>query len=145
MRALLQRVSKASVTVAGEITGQIEAGLLVLLGVGLQDTDADAAKLAHKVTHLRVFEDSVGKMNLSLLDVRGEMLVVSQFTLYAETAKGNRPSYSQAARPEVAGVLYEAFIGYCRGQGVRVSTGIFQSDMQVMLINDGPVTLMCET
>ncbi len=131
-------------TVAGEISGQIEAGLLVLLGVGLQDTDAEAAKLAHKVTHLRIFEDSAGKMNLSLLDVRGEMLVVSQFTLYAETAKGNRPSYSQAARPEAAVLLYEAFIGYCREQGVRVATGVFQSDMQVMLINDGPVTLLCE-
>lgn len=144
MRALVQRVTKASVSVAGEITGQIGTGLLVLLGVGQSDNDACAAKLAHKVSHLRVFKDAAGKMNLSLLDVKGEMLVVSQFTLYAETSKGNRPSFTAAAKPDAAFAMYEAFVGYCQSLGVPVSTGVFQADMQVSLVNDGPVTLICE-
>jgi D-tyrosyl-tRNA(Tyr) deacylase len=117
--------------------------MLVFLGIHENDTKANADHLASKVIQLRIFPDSEGKMNLSLRDISGELLVVSQFTLYGETRKGNRPSYSQAARPEVAVLLYEYFVKVCREKGVSVSTGVFQADMRVRLINDGPVTLFC--
>jgi D-aminoacyl-tRNA deacylase len=143
MRALVQRVSEASVAVQGLVTGHIGGGLLVLLGIRSDDTPARGELLARKVVQLRIFPDEQGKMNRSLLDVSGEMLVVPQFTLYGETDKGNRPSYSRAARPEMAEPLYEYFLKVCRDRGVSVSTGIFQAHMQVRLINDGPVTLMC--
>jgi D-aminoacyl-tRNA deacylase len=143
MRALVQRVSEASVAVQGLVTGHIGGGLLVLLGIRSDDTPARGELLARKVVQLRIFPDEQGKMNRSLLDISGEMLVVPQFTLYGETDKGNRPSYSRAARPEMAEPLYDYFLKVCRDRGVSVSTGIFQAHMQVRLINDGPVTLMC--
>jgi D-aminoacyl-tRNA deacylase len=145
MRALVQRVSEASVAVQGLVTGHIGGGLLVLLGIRSDDTPARGELLARKVVQLRIFPDEQGKMNRSLLDISGEMLVVPQFTLYGETDKGNRPSYSRAARPETAEPLYEYFLKVCRDRGVSVSTGIFQAHMQVRLINDGPVTLMCHS
>jgi D-aminoacyl-tRNA deacylase len=143
MRALVQRVSEASVAVQGSVTGHIGNGLLVLLGIRFDDTRKRAELLARKVVQLRIFPDDERKMNRSLLDISGEMLVVSQFTLYGATDKGNRPSYSQAARPEIAEPLYEYFVKACRDRGVSVGTGIFQAHMQIRLINDGPVTLMC--
>jgi D-tyrosyl-tRNA(Tyr) deacylase len=143
MRALVQRVSEASVTVDGSITGQIARGLLVFLGVRYDDTEGRADQLANKISQLRIFPDREGKMNLSLKEIAGEILIVSQFTLYAETGKGNRPSYSQAAKPETAKQLYSYFIQICRDKGFSVATGLFQADMQVRLINDGPVTVMC--
>jgi D-aminoacyl-tRNA deacylase len=143
MRALVQRVSEASVAVQGLVTGHIGGGLLVLLGIRSDDTPGRGELLARKVVQLRIFPDEQGKMNRSLLDISGEMLVVPQFTLYGETDKGNRPSYSRAARPEMAEPLYDYFLKVCRDRGVSVSTGIFQAHMQVRLINDGPVTLMC--
>ena len=143
MRALVQRVSEASVEVDHAIVGQIGRGILVFLGVHESDVETNAEYLANKVIELRIFPDSEGKMNLSLRDISGEILVVSQFTLYGECRKGNRPSYSQAARPEVAVRLYEYFVRMSREMAVSVSTGIFQADMKVRLINDGPVTLFC--
>jgi len=145
MRALVQRVSEASVEVEDVITGRIGRGVLVFLGIHQNDNEAAADYLAGKVIQLRIFPDGDGKMNLSLQDVAGEMLVVSQFTLYGETRKGNRPSYSQAARPEVAVRLYDYFIKVCRERGMSVFTGVFQADMKVRLINDGPVTLICNS
>lgn len=145
MRAVIQRVSQASVTVEGEITGQIERGFLVLLGVGNDDTEDDAVYLAGKAVGLRVFEDADGKMNLSLADVGGAMLVVSQFTLYGDARKGRRPSFIEAARPEKANQLYESFCAEVRGQGIRVETGRFQKHMDVALVNDGPVTLLLDS
>ena len=146
MRALVQRVTEASVEVDKAIVGEIGRGLLVFLGIHQQDTEAQADYLANKVTQLRIFPDEEGKMNLSLRDIRGgAMLVVSQFTLYGDTRRGNRPSYSSAARPEVAVLLYEYFVGICRQKGLGVATGVFQADMKVRLINDGPVTLICST
>ncbi len=143
MRALVQRVSEASVTVEGTVTGQIGRGLLVFLGVRHDDTPSHAEQLVQKVVQLRIFPDEQSKMNYSVTDVSGELLVVSQFTLYGETRKGNRPSYSDAAKPELAERLYEYFIELCREKGIKVSTGTFQARMQVRLVNDGPVTLMC--
>ena len=143
MRALVQRVSQASVSVDGEVTGEIGKGLLVLLGVKTSDTELQAELLAQKVVQLRVFPDAEGKMNRSLLEVGAELLIVSQFTLYADTSKGNRPSYSEAAPAEVARVLYQHFVNKCRERGAVVSTGVFQAHMAVQLTNDGPVTLMC--
>ena len=145
MRALLQRVVRASVTIDGIVAGQIGPGILLLLGVTHADTNNDAEQLARKVIQLRIFTDSESKMNLSLLDIQGELLVVSQFTLYADAQKGNRPSYSHAAPPEIALRLYEHFVDSCRSTGIRVQTGRFQAHMLVELINDGPVTILCES
>jgi D-tyrosyl-tRNA(Tyr) deacylase len=145
MRACVQRVSQSEVRVAGEVCGRIERGLLVLLGVAAGDTEADAKLLADKLVALRVFDDVAGKMNLGLLDVGGAMLVVSQFTLLGDCRKGRRPSYSDAAAPELAERLYETCVELVRGQGVSVATGRFRQDMQVSLINDGPVTLLLDS
>jgi D-tyrosyl-tRNA(Tyr) deacylase len=136
-------VSEASVTVDGVVVGQIQRGILVFLGIHEEDAEANADYLVNKVIQLRIFNDTDGKMNLSLLDIAGSLLVVSQFTLYGDTKKGNRPSYSKAARPELAVRMYDYFVRICREKGVNVSTGVFQADMQVRLTNDGPVTLLC--
>ncbi len=141
----MQRVSQASVEVDDRVVGSIGKGILVFLGVREDDTEANSDYLASKVIQLRIFPDSEGKMNLSLRDIGGELLIVSQFTLYGETKKGNRPSYSQAARPEVAVRLYEHFVRACREREVKVATGVFQATMKVRLINDGPVTLFCSS
>ncbi len=143
MRALVQRVSEASVTVSGAVTSQIGRGLCVFLGIKKDDTVADAEKLARKVVSLRIFPDEAGKMNRHLLEVSGELLVVSQFTLYGDTSRGNRPSYAEAAGPSAAEKLYEAFIGCCKQRCESVASGVFQAHMEVRLLNDGPVTLMC--
>ena len=143
MRALVQRVSEASVLVQGCVTGHIGKGLLVFLGIRFDDTPAHAGLLARKVVQLRIFPDEKGKMNRSLSDISGELLIVSQFTLYGDTKKGNRPSYSNAAKPDLARSLYECFIEACRNQRLAVSAGIFQTYMEVRSVNDGPVTLMC--
>lgn len=143
MRALVQRVSEASVLVDGVVTGLIGRGLLVFLGVHRNDTELQTEQVAGKVLRLRIFPDDEGKMNRSLTDVSGQLLVISQFTLYGETRKGNRPSYSEAAPPETARPLYDHFINVCLQACVRVETGVFQAHMDVRLINDGPVTLMC--
>ncbi len=143
MKALIQRVSQGRVTVEGRVTGEIGRGFVVLLGVRQNDTDDAARFLAEKTANLRVFADQQDKMNLSLADIGGCALVVSQFTLYADTRKGNRPSFVTAAPPELAERLYEAFIGHLRkilGEG-RVATGVFRARMQVELVNDGPVTI----
>jgi D-tyrosyl-tRNA(Tyr) deacylase len=144
MRALVQRVSKARVTVAHEAVGEIGSGLLVLVGVTHDDTAAVASKLADKVGNLRVFDDAEGIMNRSLLDIGGEALVVSQFTLYGDTTRGRRPSWVAAAGPEVAEPLCDAFAARLVEAGLRVETGRFGAGMQVSLVNDGPVTLMLE-
>ena len=144
MRALVQRVTSAEVTVDGEVVGAIDFGLCVLLGVAHTDDEAIAAKLAAKVAQLRVFDDDAGAMNRSLLDVGGAALVVSQFTLYGDTARGRRPSWVAAARPEQAEPLVEAFTRELAALGVPVATGRFRAEMQVALVNDGPVTLMLE-
>jgi D-tyrosyl-tRNA(Tyr) deacylase len=143
MRALVQRVTEASVTVNGAVTGQIQNGLLVFLGVKHDDTEERARQLAKKVVHLRIFADDDGRMNRDVMQAGGALLIVSQFTLYGETRKGNRPSYSEAAKPEVAERIYECFVENCRKAGVQVATGTFQAHMEVRLVNDGPVTLMC--
>jgi D-tyrosyl-tRNA(Tyr) deacylase len=145
MVALIQRVKKASVTVDGNITGQIEKGLLILLGIHVDDTEKELEFIVHKLVQLRIFEDAEGKMNLSLQDVGGEALVVSQFTLYGDTRKGNRPSFIQSARPEKAEPLYERFtLRLSQLLGKPVPTGIFGAMMDVALVNDGPVTLWIE-
>lgn len=145
MRAVVQRVSRASVTVAGEIVGRIENGLLVLLGVGERDTPEDAEFLAEKIAGLRIFEDADGKMNLSLADVGGAMLVISQFTLFGDCRKGRRPSFIQAARPDVADPLYQRFVAEVSELGIPTQTGRFQQHMDVELVNDGPVTLLLDS
>lgn len=145
MRAVIQRVSSASVTVDGAVTGRIGTGLLVLLGVGKGDTEADAEALARKIAGLRVFQDDAGKMNLSVKDAGGALLVVSQFTLYGDTRKGRRPSFDLAAPPEEARRLYEAFVQAARAEGVAVETGVFQAMMSVSLVNEGPVTFLVES
>ena len=144
MRALIQRVKEASVKIDGEIVGSIGNGMLILLGVKNGDTQAEADFLADKCLGLRIFSDAEGKMNLSAEDIGGEFLVVSQFTLYGNAMKGKRPSYIDAARPEVSEPLYEYFVARLRAAGKKVETGQFGADMQVSLINDGPVTLMIE-
>jgi len=145
VRAVVQRVSRASVTVGGEVVGRIEKGLLVLLGVAEGDTQDDVIFLAAKIAGLRIFPDDEGKMNRSLVDVGGRMLVVSQFTLLGDCRKGRRPSFIQAARPERAVELYRGFVAEVQGQGVAVETGRFQEHMDVDLVNDGPVTLILDT
>ena len=145
MRAVVQRVSEAAVTVAGEATGVIPKGLMVLLGVGKSDTEVDAVYLADKIVNLRIFEDAEEKMNLSVADVNGEILVVSQFTLYGDVRKGRRPGFDQAAPPDEAERLYEVFINRCRETGVKVETGRFRTHMMVSLTNDGPVTILLDS
>ena len=145
MRAVIQRVAQASVRVDGATLGAINHGLLVLLGVGQMDTPEDATQLARKTVHLRIFDDAEGKLNRSVLEVRGQMLVISQFTLYADCRKGRRPSFVEAARPETAKPLYEAFVAEARRQGVPVQTGAFQTLMDVALVNRGPVTIILDS
>ncbi|MEZ6102950.1 MAG: D-aminoacyl-tRNA deacylase [Pirellulaceae bacterium] len=145
MRACVQRVRRAHVTVDDQLVGKIDAGLLVLLGVTHADTDADVQFLAEKLSGLRIFEDDDGKMNRSLLDTQGHMLVVSQFTLYGDCRKGRRPSFVEAAAPELAERLYESFVATVASKGVFVATGKFRAMMQVELVNDGPVTLIVES
>ena len=145
MRAVVQRVSSSKVTVNGEVTGEIKKGLLVLLGVTHEDTSKDVDYIIDKVLNLRIFEDENEKMNLSLKDIGGELLVVSQFTLYGDCRKGRRPSFSSAARPEVATKLYEEFIEKSRKEGIVTQTGRFGTHMMVDLTNDGPVTILLES
>ena len=145
MRAVVQRVSRASVAVRGETAGQIGLGLLVLLGVGQDDTEADAAYLADKVAALRIFEDSQGKMNFSVSDAGGAVLAVSQFTLYGDIRGGRRPSFIAAARPEQAERLYEHFVARIRSTGLQCETGRFQQMMSVELVNEGPVTILLDS
>lgn len=145
MRAVIQRVSRAKVTVEGQVTGEIGAGLMILLGVGRDDTPAVAAALAEKAANLRIFEDENEKMNRSLLDVQGAALVVSQFTLYGDARGGRRPSFIAAAPPEQAKALYEEFCKTLQSLGVTVATGIFQAMMSVELVNEGPVTILLDS
>ena len=145
MRACVQRVTSGSVTVDGEVIGQIAAGLVVLLGVGPDDDDTDVRFMADKLTQLRIFEDAEEKMNLSLIDTGGAMLVVSQFTLMGDCRKGRRPSFVAAARPEQANELYEQFVAEVKSRGVEVATGKFQAMMKVELVNDGPVTMLVDS
>ena len=145
MRAVIQRVEKASVSVEGEIRGQIGAGFLVLIGVEEGDGDADFRYIAEKVPNLRVFEDEQGKMNRSLLDVGGELLAVSQFTLLGDARGGRRPSFIAAARPETADPMYERLVADWRARGIRVETGVFGAHMKVSLVNDGPVTILLDS
>jgi D-aminoacyl-tRNA deacylase len=145
MRAVVQRVSRAKVTVEGKITGEIGTGLMILLGVGKTDNAALAAAMAEKVANLRIFEDSAAKMNLSLLDVKGSALVVSQFTLYGDARGQRRPSFVAAAPPELAKKLYEEFCKALRKLGIIVQTGIFQATMSVELVNEGPVTILLDS
>ena len=145
MRAVVQRVSRARVVVDGQVTGAIDAGVAVLLGVGREDTRDDAAYIAEKIAHLRIFEDETGKMNRSLLDTAGAALLVSQFTLYGDARKGRRPGFDQAAPPEQANALYEECVRALRAFGVRVETGVFRAHMAVELTNDGPVTILLDS
>jgi D-aminoacyl-tRNA deacylase len=145
MRVVVQRVSRASVTVEGLVAGEIGFGLMILLGVGREDTSAISASMAEKVANLRIFEDDQGKMNRSLLDVKGSALVVSQFTLYGDARGQRRPSFITAAPPEKAKALYEEFTRAMQGLGVVVSTGIFQTMMSVELVNEGPVTILLDS
>ena len=144
MRAVVQRVSHASVRVEGEVIGEIGKGFLILLGVAETDTEAAADRMADKICKLRIFQDENGKTNLSLADVGGEILVVSQFTLYADCSNGNRPSFTEAAKPDQANELYEYFCKQCEKNEIHVEKGIFGADMKVSLLNDGPVTVIIE-
>jgi D-tyrosyl-tRNA(Tyr) deacylase len=145
MRAVVQRVSRASVKVDGELTGKIADGLLVLLGVAPDDTESDADYMADKVAGLRIFEDDAGKMNRSVADVDGAVLAVSQFTLFGDARKGKRPSFDGAARPELANTLYRHFVERVRALGLRCETGRFQETMEVDLVNQGPVTILLDS
>ncbi len=145
MRAVVQRVKKSRVIVDGKVVGEIGRGLNVLLGIGKGDTEEEARKLAEKIVNLRIFEDERGKFQYSLLDVGGEILVVSQFTLYASVRKGRRPSFEKAERPERARELYEYFVGYLREKGLKVETGVFGAMMEVYILNWGPVTIIIDT
>jgi len=145
MRAVVQRVNHASVTVEGAVVGRIERGLCVLVGVGRGDEEADAQTLADKIVNLRIFEDDAQKMNLSLLEVGGALLAVSQFTLFGDVRKGKRPSFTEALEPVRAEALFEQFCVECRARGARVETGRFRTQMQVALENDGPVTILIDS
>ncbi len=145
MRAVIQRVSRAEVRADGRVAGQIGKGLLVLLGVGSGDSQKEADSLLEKIIHLRIFEDDGGKMNLSLLDIRGELMVISQFTLYADCRKGRRPSFTEAAPPGAARALYEYFLGKAKTTGLSTASGIFQAMMEVEFVNSGPVTILLDT
>lgn len=145
MRAVVQRVVKADVTVEEKVTGAIEKGLMVLLGVEDEDEEADAVYLADKIAGLRIFEDEDGKMNLSVKDVGGDLLAVSQFTLFGDCRKGKRPSFTKAARPEKANALYRKFVALCQEQELHVEEGIFQAEMLVRIYNDGPVTILLDS
>jgi D-tyrosyl-tRNA(Tyr) deacylase len=145
LRAVIQRVTRASVKVDGSVAGEIGAGLLILLGVSKTDNPGSASYLAEKIANLRIFSDDAGKMNLSVLDTGGSALVVSQFTLYGDTRGGRRPSYIQAAPPEEANRLYQEFVKSLRSLGMKVETGVFQAHMQVELVNDGPVTILLDS
>ena len=145
MRVVLQRVKKCRVTVSGEISGEIGVGILTFLGVGAKDSDEDVRYLADKTVHLRIFPDNAGKMNRSLLDIGGGMLIVSQFTLFGDCRKGRRPSFTGAAPPEKAEMLYHAFVEEIEKLGIITSTGIFGAMMEVDLVNDGPVTLLLDS
>ncbi|QMV43841.1 D-aminoacyl-tRNA deacylase [Cohnella cholangitidis] len=145
MKVVLQRVSEAKVTVEGETVGRIEAGLMLLVGVGQEDTEQDPVWMADKLAGLRIFEDDAGKMNLSVEDVKGSILSVSQFTLYGDCRKGKRPNFMGAARPELAESLYEQFNERLRARGLHVETGRFGAMMDVSLVNDGPVTLILDS
>jgi D-tyrosyl-tRNA(Tyr) deacylase len=145
MRAVIQRVSRVQVRVEGQIIGQIGKGLLVLLGLGKGDSLKEADDLLEKMIHLRIFEDAQGKMNLSLLDVAGDLMVISQFTLYADCRKGRRPSFTNASPPEEARALYEYFISRAKSHGMKVAAGIFQALMEVELVNFGPVTILLDS
>ncbi|OPJ56774.1 D-aminoacyl-tRNA deacylase [Alkalithermobacter paradoxus] len=145
MRAVVQRVLSSKVTVNGDVVGEIGKGLMILLGVTHSDTASDIKYLVEKILNLRVFEDNEGKMNLSLMDIKGELLVVSQFTLYGDCRKGRRPSFTEAAKPEYANKLYEEFIDECIKLGVKVEKGKFGADMKVDILNDGPVTMLLDS
>src|ERR1700694_6137992 len=145
MRAVLQRVSRAKVTVEGRVTGEVGAGLMILVGVGREDTSTVAASMAEKCANLRIFEDDQGKMNRSLLDVKGGAMVVSQFTLYGDARGQRRPSFVAAARPEQAKMLYEEFCLALRNLNIPVQTGVFQATMSVELVNEGPVTILLDS
>jgi D-aminoacyl-tRNA deacylase len=145
MRAVVQRVSRAKVTVSGQVTGEIGLGLLVLLGVGRDDTEADAIYLAEKIAGLRVFEDEAGKMNRTLQEANGHLLAVSQFTLYGDVRRGKRPSFDEAAQPDKARHLWEFFVERIRALGLRCETGRFQQMMKVELVNQGPVTILLDS
>ena len=145
MKLVIQRVTNASVTVENNIVGKIGRGFLVLLGVGAEDTEKEADYLVQKLIKLRIFEDGNRKMNLSLKDISGELLIVSQFTLYADCSGGNRPSFINTAKPEKANELYEYFIQKCREENIKVEHGIFGADMKVELLNDGPVTIIMDS
>jgi len=145
MRAVVQRVMKADVTVEEKVTGSIEKGLMILLGVEDEDEESDAVYLADKIAGLRIFEDEDGKMNRSVKYVGGDLLAVSQFTLFGDCRKGKRPSFIKAARPEKANALYRKFVELCQEQGLRVEEGIFQAEMLVRIYNDGPVTILIDS
>jgi D-tyrosyl-tRNA(Tyr) deacylase len=145
MRAVIQRVSRAQVRVDGKTTGEIGPGLLILLGVGQGDTSREADSLLDKIINLRIFEDAGGKMNLSLLETGGQLMVISQFTLYADCRKGRRPSFTDAGPPGDAQKLYDYFVGSARQRGLQVATGVFQALMEVELVNSGPVTILLDS
>jgi D-tyrosyl-tRNA(Tyr) deacylase len=145
MRAVIQRVKESSVAIDGQVVGQCAQGLMVLIGVEEGDTDRDLAYIADKVPNLRIFEDENGKMNRSLQDIGGQILAISQFTLLGDARGGRRPSFTAAARPDTAVPLYEALVEKWRGMGIHVETGVFGADMQVSLINDGPVTILLDS
>jgi D-tyrosyl-tRNA(Tyr) deacylase len=145
MRAVIQRVSRAKVRIDGHTKGEIGKGLLILLGIGKGDTNREANDLLEKVIHLRIFEDAEGKMNLSLLDVSGDLMVISQFTLYADCRRGRRPSFTDAGSPEEAEALYDYFINQAKSRGMKVASGTFQAVMEVDLVNFGPVTILLDS
>lgn len=145
MRALIQRVTKASVEFQGQVIAEIGKGILLFLGIGIHDNEEDSKKLAEKIPVLRIFDDENGKMNLSLLDIKGELLIVSQFTLFGDCRKGRRPGFDEAMKPDLAKLLYEDFLSRVSTYGIAVKSGRFQEMMQVHLINDGPVTFILDT